>query len=73
MELHQTVEAQEEDTHCPLIEEVVEDIVGLQSLFPSLFVAEDEVNPLVEVGRHIVTLQGLWEERRWRGGKRWEA
>jgi len=43
---------------------VVEDIVGIQSLSSGLLVAKDEVYPLVEVSRDIVTLQSLWEEGR---------
>ena len=41
------------------IGEVVEDIVSIQSLLASLLVAKDEVYPLEEVGRNIVTLQSL--------------
>ena len=52
------------DTNCSFIEEVVEDIVGIQSLSSGLLVAKDEVYPLVEVSRDIVTLQSLWEEGR---------
>ena len=47
------------DTNCSFIEEVVEDIVGIQSLSSGLLVAKDEVYPLVEVSRDIVTLQSL--------------
>ena len=47
------------DVHGSLVEQVVEDIVRSQGLFPSLLVAEDEVDPLVEVSRYVVTLQCL--------------
>jgi len=47
------------DTNCSFIEEVVENIVGIQSLSSGLLVAKDEVYPLVEVGRDVVTLQSL--------------
>lgn len=48
-----------QDTNCTLVEEVMEDIVCLECLLPGLFVAKDEINPLVEMSRHIVTLQSL--------------
>ena len=41
----------------------MEDIVCPESLLPSLLVAKDEVNPLVKMGRHIVTLKSLARER----------
>ena len=49
------LECSDVDTDCSLIKEVMEYVVGLESLLPSLFVAKDEVNPLVKVGRHVVT------------------
>ena len=62
------------DTNCSLIEEMMEDIVCPESLLPSLLVAKDEVNPLVKMGRHIVTLKSLVKgEKREEGrGKRGE-
>ena len=50
------------NVHCSLVEEMVEDIVSRQSFLSSLLVAEDEVNPLVEVLGHIVALQSLGGE-----------
>ena len=47
------------DTNCSFIGEVVEDIVSFPSLSSGLLVAKDEVYPLVEVSRDIVTLQSL--------------
>ena len=37
----------------------MEDIVCPESLLPSLLVAKDEVNPLMKMGRYIVTLKSL--------------
>ena len=48
------------NVHGPFVEEVVEDIVSLESFFSILFVAKDEVYPLMEVGGDIVTLQSLY-------------
>ena len=42
-----------------LIEEVVEDVVSLESLVPGLLVAKDQVYPLVKVGRYVVTFKCL--------------
>lgn len=42
-----------------LIEEVVEDVVSLESLIPGLLVAKDQVYPLMKVGGHIVTFKRL--------------
>jgi len=47
------------DVHRTLIEEMMEDIVSCQRLVPALLVAEDEVNPLVEVLGYIVAFQRL--------------
>lgn len=47
------------DVDLALVEEVVEDVDGLHSRWTLLLVAEDEVDPLVKVGRHVVALQGL--------------
>ena len=49
----------EVDTDCPLVEKIVEDIVSPERFFPGLFVPKDEINPLVEMSRHMVTLQCL--------------
>lgn len=48
--------------HCALVKEMVEHVVCFQRLLSVLFVAKDEVNPLVEMSCHIVTLQGLCED-----------
>lgn len=41
-----------------LIKEVMEDIDGLDCRLAKLLVAEDEVNPLMQMCRDVVTLQG---------------
>ena len=48
-----------EDTHCSLVEEMMEHVVGLEGFLACLLVAEDEVDPLVKVCRHVVTLESL--------------
>ncbi len=57
------------NVHCSLVEEMVEDVVTQHGVLPSLLEPEDQVNPLVEVCRDIVTLQCLMICRR-EGGKR---
>lgn len=47
------------DVHLALVEQVVEDIHRLHSWGALLLVAEDQVDPLVEVGGHVVALQRL--------------
>lgn len=42
-----------------LVEQVVEDVDRLDGRRTLLLVAEDEVDPFVEVGRHVITLQRL--------------
>ena len=37
----------------------MEHVVGLEGFLAGLLVAEDEVDPLVKVCRHIVTLESL--------------
>ena len=49
-----------QDTNCSFVEELMEDVVCPQGLFSLLFVAKDQIYPLVEVGGDIVTLQCLW-------------
>ena len=57
MLLHQNIVGV--DTDCTLVEVLMEDIVSPERFLPSLFVPKDEINPLVEMSRHIVTLQRL--------------
>lgn len=47
------------DVHLALVEEVVEHVDRLHGWWALLLVAKDEVDPLMQVGAHIVTLQGL--------------
>ena len=49
------------DVHLALVEEVVEDVDRLHGRRALLLVAEDQVDPLVEVGRHVVALKSLGE------------
>lgn len=42
-----------------LVEQVVEDVDRLDGRRTLLLVAEDEVDPFVEVGRHVIALQRL--------------
>ena len=54
------------DVHLALVKEVVEHVDRLHGRRTLLLVAEDQVDPLVQVGAHVVTLQGLWTERGFR-------
>jgi len=47
------------DVHLALVEQVVEHVDRHLRQRALLLVAEDQVDPLVEVGRHVVALQGL--------------
>lgn len=47
------------DVHLTLVEEVVEDVDRLHSRRALLLVAENQVDPFVEVGRYVVALQRL--------------
>lgn len=47
------------DVDLTLVKEVVKDVDSLYGRWTLLLVAEDEVDPLVKVGRHVVALQGL--------------
>ena len=47
------------NVHRALIEEVVKDVVSLESLVSCLLVAKDQVYPLMKVGGHIVTFKCL--------------
>ena len=42
-----------------LVGEGVEEVVGLDGLLPALLVPEDQVDPLVQVVRHVLGLQGF--------------
>lgn len=54
------------DVHLTLVEEVVEDVDRLHSRRALLLVAENQVDPFVEVGRYVVTLQRLQPGQRTR-------
>lgn len=47
------------DVHLTLVEQVVEDVDRLHGRRTLLLVAENQVDPFVEVGRHVVALQSL--------------
>lgn len=47
------------DVHLTLVEQVVEDIDRLHGRRTLLLVAENQVDPFVEVGRYVVALQRL--------------
>ena len=47
------------DVDVAFVEEIVEDVVCLLRFPALLLVAEDQVDPLVQVGAHVVTLQSL--------------
>ena len=42
-----------------LVREIVEDVGRPHCLWPTLFVAEDQVNPLMQLTRHKLRLQRL--------------
>ena len=46
------------DINVSLIEEMVEDIDGINRLLSLLFVSKNEIDPVVHVGRDIVALEG---------------
>ena len=50
------------DVHLSLVEQVVEDVDRLHGRRTLLLVAKDQVDPFVEVGRHVVALQRLKED-----------
>lgn len=54
------------DVHLTLVEEVVEDVDRLHSRRALLLVAENQVDPFVEVGRYVVALQRLQPGQRTR-------
>lgn len=47
------------DIDVALVKEMMKDIGGLNGRLPTLFVAENEVDPVVKVLGNVVTLQGL--------------
>lgn len=47
------------DIYLPFIKKMMEDIYSFDRSRPLLFVAKDEVNPLVQMGTHIITFQSL--------------
>lgn len=47
------------DIHLPLIKKVMEDIHSLYGSGALLLIAKDQVDPLVQVGTHVITLQSL--------------
>lgn len=55
------------DVNLTLVKQVVEDVDCLHSWRTLLLVAENEVDPFMEVGRHVVALQCLhaaaWEDK----------
>lgn len=44
------------DVHLALIEKVVEDVDSVHCCGALLLVAKDQIDPLVQVGAHVVTL-----------------
>lgn len=52
------------DVHLTLVEQVVEDVDCFHGWRTLLLVAKNEVDPFMEVGRHIVALQRL--QPRWK-------
>ena len=48
-----------EDVNVSLVEEVVEDVDGVGGGGALLLPAEDQVDPLVQVGRHVLALKRL--------------
>lgn len=47
------------DVHLPLVEKMVEDVDSFHGSGALLLIAEDEVNPLMQMGTHIITFQSL--------------
>lgn len=56
-----------------LVGQVVEDVEGAHRLRASLLVAENKVNPLMQLTRHKLAFQGLSDEHRAIRGERQTA
>lgn len=54
------------DVHLALIEQVVENVDCLHGRRTLLLVSENQVDPFMEMGRHVVTLQSLQPGRKTR-------
>ncbi len=50
------------DVHIALVEEVMEDVGCLDCRLATLLIAKNKVYPVMQVGRHVLALQGLQGE-----------